>query len=125
MDLLGEDPLFDLFDEKTPIMSNDSSRPPHYIGPDGRVDDSLVANGCRIMGTVRHSIISTDACVGERAIVEGLRAAARRHREERRPREPRHPGRERRRGGGRQLGSVDTTKDTAVVGNDVVIGKGE
>ena len=26
---------------------------------------------------------------------------------------------------GVKLGSVDTTKDTAVVGNDVVIGKGE
>ena len=125
MDLLGDDPLFDLFDEKTPIMSNDSSRPPHYIGPDGRVDDSLVANGCRIMGTVRHSIISTDACVGERAIVEDSVLL---------------PGAIVKNGAhvsrailgenavveeGVKLGSVDTTKDTAVVGNDVVIGKGE
>ncbi len=125
MDLLGENPEFDLFDTKHPIMSNDSTRPPHYIGPDGRVDDSLVANGCKIMGTVRHSIISTDCVVGDRAIVEDSVLL---------------PGAVVKNGAhvsrailgenavveeGVKLGSVDTTKDTAVVGNDVVIGKGE
>lgn len=125
MDLLGEKPEFDLYDKSFPIMSNDSTRPPHFIGPDGHLDDCLVSNGCRIYGTVRHSILSTDCVVGERAIVEdsvllpgavvkddahivrailGENAVV----EE-----------------GVKLGSVDSTKDTAVVGNDVVIGKGE
>ena len=125
MDLLGDDPLFDLFDTDNPIMSNDSSRPPHYIGPDGRVDDCLIANGCKILGSVSHSIISTDAVVDERAIVEDSVLL---------------PGAVVKKGAhicrailgenavveeGVKLGSVDTTKDTAVVGNDVVIGKGE
>ena len=70
MDLLGPNPSFDLYDMETPIMSNDTTRPPHYIGPDGRVDDCLVSNGCKIMGTARHSIISTDCVIEERAIVE-------------------------------------------------------
>ena len=70
MDLLGDNPEFDLFDKSFPVMSNDSTRPPHFIGPDGRVDDCLVSNGCRVYGTVRHSILSTDCVVGERAIVE-------------------------------------------------------
>lgn len=125
MDLLGEHPDFDLFDKSFPIMSNDSTRPPHFIGPDGRLDDCLVSNGCRINGTVRHSILSTDCVVGERAIVEdsvllpgaivkdgahvvrailGENAVVEEN---------------------VKLGSVDVTKDTAVVGNDVVIGKGE
>ena len=125
MDLLGANPAFDLFDNAKPVMSNDLTRPPHYIGPDGRVDDCLISNGCRILGTVRHSIISTDAYVGERAVVEDsvllpgavVKSGAHVSRailgenavvEE-----------------GVKLGSVDTTKDTAVVGNDVVIGKGE
>ena len=125
MDLLGADPLFDLYDNETPIMSNDTTRPPHYIGPEGRVDDCLVSNGCKIMGTARHSILSTDAVVEERAIVEDsvllpgavVKSGAHVSRailgensivEE-----------------GVKLGSVDITKDTAVVGNDVVIGKGE
>ncbi len=125
MDLLGPNPYFDLYDYKTPIMSNDTTRPPHYIGPDGKVDDCLVSNGCEILGTARHSVISTDCVIGERAIVEDsvllpgavIKAGAHICRaiigenavvEE-----------------GVKLGSVDTTKDTAVVGNDVVIGKGE
>ena len=125
MDLLGTNPAFDLFDNVVPVMSNDATRPPHYIGPDGRVDDCLISNGCRILGTVRHSIISTDAYVGERAVVEDSVLL---------------PGAVVKSGAyvsrailgenavveeGVKLGSVDTTKDTAVVGNDVVIGKGE
>ena len=125
MDLLGQNPAFDLFDKKTPVMSNDATRPPHYIGPDGRVDDCLISNGCKILGTVRHSIISTDAVVEERAVVEDSVLL---------------PGAVVKSGAyvsrailgenavveeGVKLGSVDTTKDTAVVGNDVVIGKGE
>lgn len=125
MNLLGQNPAFDLFDNTVPVMSNDLTRPPHYIGPDGRVDDCLISNGCRILGTVRHSIISTDAVVGERAVVEDSVLL---------------PGAVVKSGAyvsrailgenavveeGVKLGSVDTTKDTAVVGNDVVIGKGE
>lgn len=125
MDLLGSNPAFDLFDNAVPVMSNDLTRPPHYIGPEGRVDDCLISNGCRILGTVRHSIISTDAVVGERAVVEDSVLL---------------PGAVVKSGAyvsrailgenavveeGVKLGSVDTTKDTAVVGNDVVIGKGE
>lgn len=125
MDLLGSNPAFDLFDSAVPVMSNDLTRPPHYIGPEGRVDDCLISNGCRILGTVRHSIISTDAVVGERAVVEDSVLL---------------PGAVVKSGAyvsrailgenavveeGVKLGSVDTTKDTAVVGNDVVIGKGE
>lgn len=125
MDLLGQNPAFDLFDNTTTVMSNDTTRPPHYIGPDGRVDDCLISNGCKVLGTARHSIISTDAVIEERAVVEDsvllpgavVKCGAHVSRailgenavvEE-----------------GVKLGSVDTTKDTAVVGNDVVIGKGE
>lgn len=125
MDLLGENPEFDLYDKSFPIMSNITTRPPHYIGPEACVDDCLISNGCKVFGTVRHSILSTDAVVDERAVVEdsvllpGARVKAGAHVvrailgensvvEE-----------------GVKLGSVDATKDTAVVGNDVVIGKGE
>ena len=125
MDLLGNNPEFDLFDKHFPIMSNITTRPPHYIGPDGRLDDCLVSNGCKIYGTARHSILSTDVIIEERAVVEDSVLL---------------PGAHVKSGAhicrailgenstveeGVKLGSVDTTKDTAVVGNDVVIGKGE
>ncbi len=125
MGLLGQNPEFDIYDNSAPIMSNDTTRPPHYIGPNGRVDDCLVSNGCEIFGTARHSILSTDAVIEERAVVEDSVLL---------------PGAVVKSGAhvvrailgenaiveeGVKLGSVDTQKDTAVVGNDVVIGKGE
>ncbi len=125
MDLLGEHPAFDLFDTAHPVMSNASTRPPAYIGPQGSIDDCLVGNGCNIYGHVKHSIISTDCFIGERACVEDSVLL---------------PGAQVKSGAhvarailGEHavveedvvLGSVDQTRDTAVIGNDVVVGKGE
>ena len=125
MDLLGENPEFDLFDKNFPIMSNVTTRPPHYIGPDARVEDCLISNGCKVFGSVRHSIISTDCVIDERAVVEdsvllpGAHVKAGAH--VARAILGENPTVEK----DVKLGSVDVTKDTAVVGNDVVIGKGE
>lgn len=125
MDLLGPNPAFDIYDEKFPIMSNASTRPPSFVGRNGEVEDCLVSNGCRILGKAKHSIISTDAVIGERAtVVDSVLL----------------PGAVVKDGAhvvrailgensvveeNVNLGSVDTTKDTAVIGNDVVVGKGE
>ena len=125
MDLLGPNPAFDIFDEKFPIMSNASTRPPSFVGRNGEVEDCLVSNGCRILGKAKHSIISTDAVIGERAtVVDSVLL----------------PGAVVKDGAhvvrailgenavveeNVNLGSVDATKDTAVIGNDVVVGKGE
>lgn len=125
MDLLGPNPAFDIFDKKFPIMSNASTRPPSFVGRNGEVEDCLVSNGCRILGKAKHSIISTDAVIGERAtVVDSVLL----------------PGAVVKDGAhvvrailgenavveeNVNLGSVDATKDTAVIGNDVVVGKGE
>lgn len=124
MDLLGENPEFDLFDKNFPIMSNVTTRPPHYIGPDARVEDCLISNGCKVFGSVRHSIISTDCVIDERAVVEdsvllpGAHVKAGAHVARAILGENSTVEED------VKLGSVDVTKDTAVVGNDVVIGKG-
>lgn len=125
MDLLGAQPAFDLFDMNAPIMSNASTRPPAYIGPQGSIDDCLIGNGSNIFGSVSHSIISTDCYVGERAVIVDSVLL---------------PGATVKAGAhvvrailGENsvveddvvLGSVDQTRDTAVIGNDVVVGKGE
>lgn len=70
MELLGSEPAFDLFAQEAPIMSNSPTMPPAFIGPKGSVDDSLVDNGCAIMGSVEHSVISCDVYVGKGAIVK-------------------------------------------------------
>lgn len=125
MDLLGSNPLFDLYADDMHIMSNSSVMPPAYVGPNGSIDDCLVGNGANIMGRAKHSVISTNVYIGERAIVEDsillpgscvkdgahiVRAIIGEHAvvEE-----------------GVTLGSVDVTRDTAVIGNDVVVGKGD
>ena len=125
MDLLGPNPAFDIYDDEFPIMSNASTRPPSFVGRNGEVEDCLVSNGCRIFGKARHSIISTDAYIGERAtVVDSVLL----------------PGAVVKDGAhvvrailgenavveeNVNLGSIDTTKDTAVIGNDVVVGKGD
>ncbi len=125
MDLLGENPEFDLFDKNFPIMSNVTTRPPHYIGPNARVEDCLISNGCKVFGNVRHSIVSTDCVIDERAVVEdsvllpGAHVKAGAHVARAILGENSVVEED------VKLGSVDVTKDTAVVGNDVVIGKGE
>ncbi len=69
MDLLGDKPEFDLFETKAPIMSNDGTRPPAYVGSEGSIEDCLVGNGASVYGKAVHSIISTDAYVAEGATV--------------------------------------------------------
>lgn len=106
-------------------MTTAPVRPPHYLGPDAVVDDAIIANGCRVEGTVRHSILSTDAKVEARAVVEDSVL---------------FPGAVVKEGAhvvrailgensvveaGVELGSVDVTKDTAVIGDEVVVGRGE
>ena len=125
MDLLGPNPAFDIYDENFPIMSNASTRPPSFVGRNGEVEDCLVSNGVTILGKAKHSILSTDAYIGERATVEDSVLL---------------PGAVVKDGAhvvrailgensvveeNVNLGSVDATKDTAVIGNDVVVGKGE
>ncbi len=125
MDLLGPNPAFDIYDDEFPVMSNASTRPPSFVGRNGEVEDCLVSNGCRIFGKAQHSIISTDAYIGERAtVVDSVLL----------------PGAVVKDGAhvvrailgenavveeNVNLGSIDTTKDTAVIGNDVVVGKGD
>lgn len=69
MELLGDEPAFDLYSPPAPIFSNDSTRPPAYVGPNGGMDDCIVGNGSHIFGKVAHSVVSTDSFVGEGALV--------------------------------------------------------
>ncbi len=70
MELLDKDPEFNLLEEDFQIMSRSTAAPPHYIGPQGDVQDSFVASGSCVHGTVHHSILSTWCYVGEGAYVK-------------------------------------------------------
>ena len=69
MDLLKENPSIDIFESKNKIYSNSNISPPHFVSANGKVEKSLISNGCVINGKVINSIISTNVIVGEKAEV--------------------------------------------------------
>ena len=69
MDLLGTSPVFDLHDREHPIFARTGARPPHYIGPNGVVRNSLITEGCEIYGTVENSVLSDGVIVESGATV--------------------------------------------------------
>lgn len=70
MDLLGDKPAFELDDKNWIIRSRNPIAPPHYIGKNGVVSNSLISSGCEIEGTVLNSVLSHNVEVEEGAIVK-------------------------------------------------------
>jgi glucose-1-phosphate adenylyltransferase len=69
MQLLDPSLDFDLFDQSWVIRTRSEERPPAKIGPQARVSQSIVCNGCSIRGTVERSVLSPGVYVSPGAIV--------------------------------------------------------
>ena len=69
MDLLGSDPAFDVGDSDWKIHSRNPLAPPEYIGSHAIVENSLIALGCEIEGTVTNSVLATGVVVEKGAVV--------------------------------------------------------
>jgi glucose-1-phosphate adenylyltransferase len=59
-----------LFDEDWKIYSRNSGMTGHKINKGGKVENSMITDGCRISGTVKHSILYAGVKVEEGAVVE-------------------------------------------------------
>ncbi len=59
-----------LFDEDWKIYSRNSGLPGHKIGENAVIENSMITDGCRIDGTVKHSILFAGVKVEEGAKVE-------------------------------------------------------
>jgi glucose-1-phosphate adenylyltransferase len=92
LDLVAPTPRLELMNPHWPVLSRDEERPPVRVGAAADIEESLVANGCRVDGRVRRSvlfpgvvvergaeitdaIVYADTCVGagarvDRAIVD-------------------------------------------------------
>ena len=71
MELLGKNPEFDLRGgPRETIYTRNDAHPSSYIAPDAKIVDALVAEGCEVRGTVKHSVVSVGCVIGEGAIVE-------------------------------------------------------
>ncbi len=63
LELLAPEPRLVLHDARWPILTRDEERPPVLLRDGAVVDNSLVANGARVAGTVRNSVISPGVLV--------------------------------------------------------------
>jgi glucose-1-phosphate adenylyltransferase len=69
MELLSPDPRLVLHDGRWPILTRDEERPPVRVQEGAAIEDSLVANGCHVAGTVRCSVLFPGVIVGPGAMV--------------------------------------------------------
>jgi len=72
MDLLKNDSCFniDSWDIQTNVESSGiGDKPPAFVGPSARVDDSRLSAGCEVRGTVIRSVLSPGVVVEEGAVV--------------------------------------------------------
>ena len=57
MDILDKDKGIDLDDPRWKIYSRNAVLPPHYVGENAFLKNSLITDGCFVEGTVDHSIL--------------------------------------------------------------------
>ena len=71
MDTLKPQVRADLYTPKRPVIAKPVDRSSAYIGPEGDMTNSLIADGCRIEGTVQDSILFSGVTVEAGAVVKG------------------------------------------------------
>ena len=70
MDLLGDNPKFDIADSSWKIQSRSPLAPPHYIGDEAKTYNSIIMSGCEIDGVVENSVLASDVKISKGAIVK-------------------------------------------------------
>ena len=60
----------DLFDDEWKVFSRNSGMNAHKIGENAVVENSMITDGCRINGSVKHSVLFAGVRVEEGAVVE-------------------------------------------------------
>ena len=69
LDLLNPASRLELHDARWPILTRDEERPAALVSGTAEIEDSLIANGCRIEGRVRRSILFPGVTVARNAEV--------------------------------------------------------
>ena len=70
LELLQDNPPIDLNDGSFPIYSNNDNFMPHLVGEKAKITNSLICDGCMVLGTVKNSILSNNVYVGENVVIE-------------------------------------------------------
>jgi len=69
LELTVQMPPLNLYDPDWVIHTRSEERPPVKIDPQGKVEQSLLSNGCVIRGSVSHSVLSPGVYVSPGAVV--------------------------------------------------------
>ena len=69
MDLLDDKDTLNLYDKDWRIYTRNRNLPPHYIARGAVINNSLVNEGCHIMGEVNNSILFSEIIIGKDAKV--------------------------------------------------------
>ncbi len=69
MDLLGDNPTYDLYDRSFRIYSRTPALPPQFIGEGSVVHNAIISEGNNIHGTVENSILFSGVTVERGAVV--------------------------------------------------------
>ncbi|GER66609.1 glucose-1-phosphate adenylyltransferase [Weizmannia acidilactici] len=70
MDLLEDEPAFELDDPDWRIFTGDANHPPQYIAPEANIKNSLINEGSWIYGNICHSVISHIVYVGKNSFIK-------------------------------------------------------
>lgn len=65
MDLLADKPGFDLHDPHWPFYAGNPNHPPQFISAEATVSQSIINEGCHVYGSVHHSVLSFNVCIGK------------------------------------------------------------
>lgn len=69
MDCLDPNVPLDLYDPDWKIYSRSPVKPPHYVSPESKVENSMVSEGCNICGTVDFSVLFSGVVIEKGAVV--------------------------------------------------------
>ncbi len=64
MDLLREDNTLNLYDRNWRIYTKNRHLPPHYISPNASVINSLINEGCKVLGSTENSVLFNEVTIG-------------------------------------------------------------
>ena len=69
MDLLGKNNELDLNDPNWKIYTEDVATIPHFVGPDAKIDNAYINQGCMINGEINNSVLFTNVEVSKGAVI--------------------------------------------------------
>jgi glucose-1-phosphate adenylyltransferase len=70
LDLITSSNGLDLFDRNWRIYTVNKNQPPHFVASHAKIDNSLVNEGCEILGEVSGSVLFAGVHVGEGSVIK-------------------------------------------------------